>query len=225
MNRDEWKKLGHTTNPFWNYVRSRLKEWKETNNVHGLVDIHHRDDTQDVREYNSKYYERWGCEEDGSFEYGKYVVFMPHGEHSSYHNAGRVFSEEHKKKISQSKQGVNHPNHGKKLSESTRKKISEAQRGEKNHYYGKHPSDETRKKLSEVHKGKPFSDDHKRKISENNGSKRPDVRARKSEYMKSMRRLFDTHKHEGGELKWNEFLHLFAHSTHKDEDLEQFLAK
>ena len=40
---------------------------------------------------------------------------------------GKALSEEHKKKLSESHKGENHPNYGKHLSEETRKKISKAQ--------------------------------------------------------------------------------------------------
>jgi len=49
-----------------------------------------------------------------------------------------------------------------------RRKMSDAKTGKKNPNFGKHLSDETRKKMSEIRKGKPKSDDHRRKISEAN---------------------------------------------------------
>jgi hypothetical protein len=55
------------------------------------------------------------------------------------HNYGKTFSEEHRKKLSESGKGRTH-------SEETKRKQSEAHRG-KNHYlYGKTHSEETRKK-------------------------------------------------------------------------------
>lgn len=90
-------------------------------------------------------------------------------------------SEEHKKKISETKRGVSnyHPPH----SEETKKKISEARKGKPSHnkgkkgegtaMYGKKHSEETKQKMSESAKGKntwskdkPRSEETKRKIAE-----------------------------------------------------------
>lgn len=58
---------------------------------------------------------------------------------------GRIFSEEHRRKISESHKG-------KRFSEETRKKMSESLKGEKHPNFGKHHSAETRRKMSEAHK-------------------------------------------------------------------------
>ena len=58
-------------------------------------------------------------------------------------------SEEHRKHLSESHKGINHPNYGKHRSEETKRKISEAHKG-------KCLSEEHRKKLSESHKGKHY---------------------------------------------------------------------
>ena len=73
---------------------------------------------------------------------------------------------------------------GHKHTEESRKKISDSTKGEKNPFYGKHHTEETRKhlkekwkgrgpvseetraKLSRARKGKKFTEEHKRKISE-----------------------------------------------------------
>jgi len=65
---------------------------------------------------------------------------------------GRVFSEEHKKKISEA-------NKGRKHSEETKKKMSEAHKGRKH-------SEETKKKMSEVHKSSNLSEETRKKLSE-----------------------------------------------------------
>lgn len=67
---------------------------------------------------------------------------------------------------------------GRVFSEESKKKMSESRKGEKNHRYGIHPSDETIKKLSESNKGKkkpknPHTEESKKKISAaNTGKKR-----------------------------------------------------
>ena len=102
-----------------------------------------------------------------------------------------VFSEETRKKLSESRTGEKNPNFGKRgekssfygkhHSEESRKKISDSQRGEKGNMYGKHHSEETRRKLSASLSGenspmygKHLSEDTRKKISESNrGEKHP----------------------------------------------------
>ena len=96
-----------------------------------------------------------------------------------------IFSEEVKRKISESRKGQHSCWKGKHLPKKTREKISNALKGqnkseetkrklseyhkqligEKNPFYGKHHSEETRKKLSESHKGKRMSEETRKKIS------------------------------------------------------------
>ena len=56
-------------------------------------------------------------------------------------------SEEHKRKLSESKKG-------KKFSEEHKKKLSEAHKGKSTWNKGKHHSEETKRKISESNKGK-----------------------------------------------------------------------
>ena len=74
-------------------------------------------------------------------------------------NRGKPLSEEHKRKLSESKKG-------KPRSEESKRKISEALKGENNFWYGKTRSEETKRKQSEAMKGKTRSEEHSRKISE-----------------------------------------------------------
>lgn len=91
----------------------------------------------------------------------------------------RIYSQQTRKKISQSKTGENNPMYGKTgennpfygkhHTEETRKKISQSITGEKSHWYGKtgenHPkygkslSQETRDKMSKAKKGKKWYND------------------------------------------------------------------
>lgn len=74
-------------------------------------------------------------------------------------NAGSVFSDEHKRKMSEAQKGENNPMYGKSLPEEHRRKISRSKKG-------KLPSDEHRRKLSEAHTGKTHSEESRRKMSE-----------------------------------------------------------
>ena len=68
------------------------------------------------------------------------------------------FSEEHKRKLSESQKGPRPWMIGKHRSEESRRKMSESHKGqlvgEKNPFYGKHHSEESRKRMSESHKKK-----------------------------------------------------------------------
>lgn len=112
-----------------------LCKWKRLNNITGVYDIHHRDDTEETRKYNEEHYEFWGFNQDGTFEYGKYVVFLTHAEHASYHNTG-----------------CKHHQFGKPLTQEVKAKISAKVKGENHPNYGKHHCSETNAKNSETNK-------------------------------------------------------------------------
>ena len=85
---------------------------------------------------------------------------MTLGEHKSLHWKGKHHSKETIKKISESKQGRNHPMYGKHLLKETIEKISESKRGKNNPMYGKpstmkgkRHSKETIEKLRKIMKG------------------------------------------------------------------------
>lgn len=93
-----------------------------------------------------------------------------------HHLFGKHRSEETRKKISESLKGQISPRKDVKLSEETKKKLSESHKGllsgEKHPMFGKHHTDETKRKLSEAkkgkpahNKGKPMSEEAKKKIS------------------------------------------------------------
>lgn len=78
---------------------------------------------------------------------------------------GRIRSEETKRKISESKKGINHPNYGKSRSLETRKKISESLT--KNHpFKGKRHSEEAKRKISDTLRARNLSKEAEKKRKE-----------------------------------------------------------
>ena len=115
----------------YNYKKAcheRLREYLLENNLSGEWVVHHRDDTPETIAYNAQYYNRWGYNADGSFEYGKYVVFMTKGDHTKYHHTGNRKIGEN---ISKALKGRIGSMTGKKHSLETRAKQSLAARGRK----------------------------------------------------------------------------------------------
>ena len=194
MNSEEYYKH-RTQKP--KVVTDAFEKWKLENNITERCIVHHRDDTEETRKYNTEHYERWGCNEDGTFEEGKYVVFMTNAEHSTYHNAGeknpmygKKLSEETRAKLSLNHadfSGKENPMYGKAHSEETRAKMSAARKGKK-------LSEETRAKMSTAHKGKKFSEEHRVRMSVACKSVTTRVAT-----------LYTTYKNSGGTLNWNEF--------------------
>lgn len=107
--------------------QERLHEYLLENNLSGEWVIHHRDDTPETIAYNTQYYNRWGFNEDGSFEYGKYVIFMTKGDHTKHHHTGNRKIGEN---ISKALKGRIGSMTGKKHSLETRIKQSLAHQGQ-----------------------------------------------------------------------------------------------
>jgi hypothetical protein len=76
---------------------------------------------------------------------------------------GRIFSEEHKRKIGEAHKG-NKNNLGRRHSPETLLKMSAAQKGN-THFLGHHHSDETKEKISKAHRGKIRPDEWRLNIS------------------------------------------------------------
>jgi hypothetical protein len=120
-------------------------------------------------------------------------------------NTGREFSEETKRKISESRKGQKN-RLGRKHTEETKRKISEALKGQKNSLGRKH-TEETKRKISESRKGQKNSlgrkhtEETKKKISEakkgnNNcwGRKLTEETKRKISEARRGQRLSEEHK-------------------------------
>lgn len=185
MNRKEWLKAcdeGWAPRRYDNASREIQRMLKYNSNPNATT-RHHLMNTPEQIEYNTNHYEMWGFNEDGTFEYGKYIIFCTEEEHHSvWHNVS----------------GENNPMYGKHHTEETRQRLkvlnsheasdelrkirSENAKDEKNPMYGKHHTDESREKISnslsgENHPmyGKHFSKDHNEAISNSlKGKKKTD---------------------------------------------------
>lgn len=181
MNRDEWYKnsrTGDRSSSYYKTCHKAYQQWRHQNGYTCKCVVHHRIDTEEARKYNEEHYERWGCNEDGTFEHGKYVVFMTRSEHSHYHASNK--SADHRAKLSEAMVGNKNPA---KRTE-VRAKISKnnahywkGKTGEGTAYYGRTHSCESRAKTSETMK----------------------------EFLKSVSFIYNVYKEHGGQLKWQAF--------------------
>lgn len=179
---------------YYKYVHRLLETWKIENNITECCVVHHRDDNEEVRAYNNEHYERWGFNEDGTFEYGKYVIFMTNAKHVGYHNKSRKVSQETREKHRARWLGEKNPHYGKPLPEEIKAKISNTLKGKMPWMYGKHHSIETKSKISNALKGKPLSDECRAKMS-----------AARKRNLIGLRLLYNVYKSNNGVKKWNDF--------------------
>ena len=194
MNQREWKRLckvdKHLLNwEYYNKTRKLQKSLQFNTNDNATV-IHHLRDTEEQRKYNDTYYEFWGFNQDGTFEYGKYVIFLTKEEHNKIHSDSNEtrkkkknasvnywsdpmnreyhslisklwWDEEKRSKLSICYTGEGNPFYGKHHSEETLEKLS----GENNGMYGKHHTEEAKRLISEANKGKIVSQETRDKLS------------------------------------------------------------
>lgn len=178
-----------------NYKRKAtqyLHQWMAQNNLTGDYIIHHRDDNDEVRAYNKANYKLWGHNLDGTFEYGRYVVFMTRSEHMRHHRTGAHLTEEQKRHLSEINSGEKHPKFGTHHSEETRKKLSEQKLGSKNPMYQKDFTEEHRKHLRESWAG------HRPEVLEKN-------RESNRKRMLQVGILWRVYKQNNGSLSYPEF--------------------
>ena len=187
MNKEEYRH-SYKCNKYYKHVHKLLEDWKLGNGITESCVVHHRDDNDEVRAYNNAFYERWGFNEDGTFEYGKYVVFMTNVSHSKYHHTGKKLTQEVIEKIRRA-------NTGKKRAQEFVDKMSIARTGENNPMYGKHHTQEAIEKIRIASTGEnnPFY-----------GKQHNDVAKAK---MKGFSILWDVYKNNDGIKSYNEFKH------------------
>ena len=174
MNQREWKRLckvdKHLLNWYYYNKTRKLQKSLQFNTNENATVIHHLRDTEEQREYNDTYYEYWGFNQDGTFEYGKYVIFLTKEEHTEIHKLSeetrQKISEANKNKIvsKETREKMHEAWVGHEVSEETRKKISEANKGrfvgEKSPNYGKHLTEEQKDLISKNRKGKCAGSEH-----------------------------------------------------------------
>lgn len=220
MNQKEWKYLCHYNKrlvdfTYYNNTR-KIQKSLQCNNDQRANRIHHLRDTEEQRKYNDEHYELWGHNLDGTFEYGKYVIFVTEEWHNNYHKdsvetrnrkssaqfllwqdpvirekriagiIGHETSQETRDKISAA-------NSGRQFTEEHRKKLCIARRK-------RVISEDTKSKTSESMKIVMSSEEHRRQISET-------VKKQKQE----KKLLYDEYKASGGILMWNDFQSFLKH--------------
>ena len=187
-----------------------LKKWMLENNLEGDYVIHHRNDTEECRQYNKMHYKMWGFNLDGTFEYGKYVVYMTRSEHSSYHNKGTdnpFYGHQH---TLEQRSKWSNQRKGRTLSVEWKENISKGSvhiSGMK----GKHHTEEIKQQISisvsKVLKGVPKSDAHRRRLSEAKKGipKSEDFKQQLKTTLNALKFLYNIYRNSGGILKWNDF--------------------
>lgn len=131
MNKKEWDLAckNKTANHHWDSACRRIQRSLKYNPDPKAVHRHHLMNTSEQIEYNTNHYEMWGFNEDGTFEYGKYIIFVTQEEHSKIHDVS----------------GEKNPMYGKHHTEETRQLLKVLNSHE--------ASDELRKIRSENVKG------------------------------------------------------------------------
>lgn len=146
MNRKEWLEAckNHTPGIYkWYNECLKIRKSLKYNDNPNATHKHHLFNTPEQIAYNNEHYEMWGFNLDGTFGYGKYIIFVTPEEHSALHSE----------------------------SEITRQRKGDASRGEKNYFYGtgpmlgKHFSEEHKIKIGEANTGKKRSDEARKNIS------------------------------------------------------------
>ncbi len=130
--------------------RAGLSLTNQTEGGHGIEGYHHTDETKRIISESSK--NRQPSEETRA----RLSQVNPWRGKEGWMK-GKSFSEEHKKRISESHLGENNPAYGKRQSpEEVEKRVAPLR--------GKKRSDEVRKKISEGQMGRKFSEEHREKL-------------------------------------------------------------
>lgn len=192
MNQKEWKNSSNFKGKwFWKNKANELLRSRVYNQDPDAKIVHHLRDTEEQRVYNDTYYEFWGFNQDGTFEYGKYVIFVTKEWHDNYHTQ----SEETRARNSAAVKAS--------ITPERRARMREVQLGCKNSMYGKKGElAPCYGRCGELHPmyGKCHTDEALNKISST---------------MNVLTSQYYNYKNSGGTLKWCEFLK--ALSAYKKE--------
>lgn len=185
MNINEWRVLNRIDRSLvnWDHYNStrNIQRSLKYNSDPSAVVIHHLRDTEEQRKYNDEHYEFWGHNLDGTFEYGKYVIFVTKEEHREIHRC----SEETRKKMSESIKSSYTDERKQYISYCLRKRYRDNPSSHPT--MGKHHSDATKQKMSESHKRENMSDEYRKSISE--VVKRSMTEARRKQISESKKNL------------------------------------
>lgn len=194
---------------FWKLVKSHSDKlnWFYYKAVHNILrnsdlyrsgkcmHVHHLCDTEEQRKYNDEHYELWGFNEDGIFEYGKYVIFITREEHLRIHAQSEIT----RSKIGKaSKERWSNPEYRERVSKCIKDGNTEDVIAKRNHSLRNTlEKPEIRLKMSESQKNRrlsnPVSEDTRKKLRDANlGEKNPMYGKHPSEETKQ--RMSDSHK-------------------------------
>lgn len=220
MNQREWKRLCKLNKhlldfTYYNKTRKLQKSLKYNSDPNAVV-IHHLRDTEEQRKYNNEHYELWGYNLDGTFEYGKYIIFVTKEEHREIHKCSEETCEKNREnaillwKNPAIRSRIISKVTGHTVSQETRKKISIANSG-------KVFTDEHREKLCIARHKRVISEDTKSKTSESmklvmsNEEHRKQISETVKKQKLEKKLLYDEYKSNGGVLKWNDFQSFLKH--------------
>lgn len=168
-----------------NDFERREYEWNNTNQKYAGAYINNARDKYGLENFKTEILKECGTQDELN-QWEQYYIKELNTKYPNGYNLtdggdtsiGYRFTEEQKKKISESNKGRISPNKGIPMKEETKQKLhnihkgkryspqTEFKKGKPSWNKGKHLSDETKKKLREAHLGKRLTDETKMKMSE-----------------------------------------------------------
>lgn len=237
MNRKEWLNCNNANRNYWADKCREIQKSLVYNHNPAATTRHHLMETEEQRKYNNEHYEYFGFNQDGTFEYGKYIIFVTEEEHHLIHGNkgkdnpmyGKHHTDEVKAIISKTskdrwedesyRQHMSDVMKNREFSEEHRRKLSESKCGENNPMYGKHHTDEEKEHLRQIRKaywteeqkqrqskqrkGHIVSDETRSKIG--NALKGKTHTDEQKAHLLNVSKKWKEYKSSGGTMTWNEF--------------------